>query len=147
MKKINLFVILSLLVSFLVIPVSAYSENSPLIVDLIAGQNIKAGNVKVWDDGNSLYVMFETNDPWCMTETHLAVASSLVGIPQANGNPIPGQFPYSNTHQCATNFLYTVPLTTGICQLYMAAHAALKSPGSTETESPRAVWTSDVLIA
>ena len=133
MKKIYVFATLLFLILSLVIPVSANTAEAPLIVDLIAGQNEHAGDIKVWDDGTSLYVLYETVNPWCLTETHLAVASSLDGIPQANGNPIPGQFPYKNTHNCATNFLYTIPLNKGVCQIYIAAHAAVKSPGSTET--------------
>jgi hypothetical protein len=53
----------------------------------MAGQNELAGTVKVWNEGDSLYVLYETLEPWCMTETYLAVASSLEGIPQSNGNP------------------------------------------------------------
>ena len=133
MKKIYVFAILLFLILSLVIPVSANTAEAPLVVDLIAGQNEHAGDIKVWDDGTSLYVLYETVNPWCLTETHLAVASSLDGIPQANGNPIPGQFPYKNTHNCATNFLYTIPLNKDVCQIYIAAHAAVKSLGSTET--------------
>ncbi len=133
MKKIYVFAILLFLILSLVIPVSANTAEAPLVVDLIAGQNEHAGDIKVWDDSTSLYVLYETVNPWCLTETHLAVASSLDGIPQANGNPIPGQFPYKNTHNCATNFLYTIPLNKDVCQIYIAAHAAVKSLGSTET--------------
>src|SRR5689334_13473943 len=133
MKKIYVPAALLFLILSLVIPVSANTGEAPLVVDLIAGQNEHAGEIKVWDDGTSLYVLYETVNPWCLTDTHLAVASSTDGIPQANGNPIPGQFPYSNKHNCATNFLYTIPLNKGVCQIYVAAHAAVKSPGSTET--------------
>jgi len=133
MKKIYVFATLLFLILSLVIPVSANTAEAPLMVDLIAGQNQHAGDIKVWDDGTSLFVSYETVSPWCLTETHLAVVSSLDSIPQANGNPIPGQFPYKNTHNCATNFLYTIPLTKGACQIYIAAHAAVKSPESTET--------------
>ena len=126
-------VILLSIISFLVSPALAFSEGDPLIVDLIAGQNEVAGNIKVWDDGSSLFVSYEIFEPWCLTETHLAVASSVDEIPQSNGNPVPGQFPYKNSHKCATNFLYKIPLDNNVCTLYIAAHAAVKRPGSNET--------------
>jgi len=126
-------VVLLSIISFFVSPVFAFTEGDPLIVDLIAGQNEIAGSIKAWDDGSSLFVLYETVDPWCLTETHLAVASSFEDIPQANGNPIPGQFPYKNSHNCATNYLYKIPLDNKICNLYIATHAVVKSPGSKET--------------
>jgi len=125
--------ILISLITFLVSPVLAFTEGNPLVVDLIAGQNEVAGSIKVWDDASSLFVLYETVEPWCLTETHLAIASSLDGIPQANGNPIPGQFPHKNSHNCAANYLYKVSLDSNVCTLYIAAHAAVKSPGSKET--------------
>src|SRR5262250_730280 len=111
MKKLFLFATSFFLLLSLITPVSANTAEDPLVVDLIAGQNQRAGDIKIWDDGKSLYVLYETTDPWCLTETHLAVASSLAGIPQKNGNPIPGQFPYKNEHNCSTSFLYTIPLS------------------------------------
>ena len=126
-------IILLSLISFLVSPVLAFTESNPLVIDLIAGQNEVAGNIKVWDDDSSLFILYETTEPWCLTETHLAVASSLDGIPQSNGNPIPGQFPYKSDHKCATSYLYKIPLDNNVCELYIAAHAAVKSPGSKET--------------
>ena len=67
--------------------------SDPQTIDLMAGQNIDAGDVTVWGDGTNLYVKYQTSDGWLLTETHLQVAASLAGIPQTkNGNPIPGQF-------------------------------------------------------
>ncbi|HSM71427.1 MAG TPA: hypothetical protein VK851_07770 [Anaerolineales bacterium] len=126
-------VVLISLMSILVTPAFAHTQANPLVVDLLAGQHEVAGSIKVWDDGASLYVLYETTGPWCLTETHLAIASSLGGIPQANGNPMPGQFPYKNSHGCNTNYLYKVPLDKNACELYVAAHAVVKRPGSTET--------------
>ena len=43
-----------------------------------------------------------------MTDSHVAVADTSAGIPQANGNPQPGQFPYGDTYSpCATTDTYT----------------------------------------
>jgi hypothetical protein len=126
-------VVLICLISILVTPAFAHTQADPLVVDLIAGQHEIAGSIKVWDDGASLYVLYETTGPWCLTETHLAIASSLGGIPQSNGNPAPGQFPYKNSHGCSTSYLYKIPLDKNACDLYVAAHAVVKRPGSTET--------------
>src|SRR6185503_601658 len=119
MKKFILLASSIFLLLSLVIPVSANTANDPLLVDLVAGQNQHAGDIKVWDDGKSLYVLYETDEPWCLTETHLAVGSTLGDIPQRNGNPVPGQFPYKNEHKCTTSFLYTIPLDSGACELYI----------------------------
>jgi len=106
---------------------AAVTGEYPLVVDLIAGQNTDVGDIRVWDDGKFLYVEYTTVEPWCFTETHLAVSPDLAGIPQQNGNPIPGQFPYSDKHDCASSFTYTVPLIQDACELYIAAHAAINS--------------------
>ena len=46
-----------------------------------------------------------------MTESHVAAASALAGIPQNNGNPPPGQFPYGNNYApCATTDTLAIPL-------------------------------------
>ena len=70
------------------------AETSPDEYELYAGQDILVGNVNVWNDGVELHVTYNTTDGWVLTETHLAVATALGVIPQKNGNPIPGKFPY-----------------------------------------------------
>lgn len=102
--------------------------NSQQQVILYAGQNINAGNVTVWNDQANLYVQFNATGGWVISETHVAVATSLAGIPQRNGNPVPGQFPYKATHNPAvTSYTYTIPL--GNWQpgqdLYIATHAVM----------------------
>ena len=83
-----------------------HTEGHPSTIDLIAdggdpASEIDVGDVLVWNDGSKLYVQYAVTDPWCLTETHLAVANydELEDIPQKNGNPIPGKFPY----QCCYN--------------------------------------------
>jgi len=72
-----------------------HAENAPFESILFAGQNIDVGTVSVWNDEENLYITYDTTGGWEMTETHLAVAGSLPGIPQTKkGNPIPGKFPY-----------------------------------------------------
>lgn len=111
---------------------SAYAD--VVTVDLIAGGGnpasaITVGYVKVWNDLNYLYVKYViTEEGWYLTETHLAVATSLSGIPQTKtGNPIPGKFQYSTCHDPSdfvTEYTYQIPLAWDVgTTLYIAAHA------------------------
>jgi hypothetical protein len=67
---------------------------------LWAGQNLQVGKIEVHPDPNAdgkLCVNYVL-DPasvaagWRITQTHLAIGNTPADIPQANGNPIPGQF-------------------------------------------------------
>ena len=98
---------------------------------LVTGKNIDVGTVNVWNDADNLYVKYViTDQDWCLTETHLQVATSLAGIPQTKkGNPIPGQFEENDEHDCVTEVLYTYNLVekewsddTGF---FIAAHAVV----------------------
>ena len=72
-----------------------HMEREPFESTLYAGQEFEVGTVSVWDDGEYLHVIYNTTGDWVLTETHLAVATALDGIPQTKkGNPIPGKFPY-----------------------------------------------------
>jgi hypothetical protein len=98
------------------------------VVTLFAGQHIDAGSVTVWNDVTNLYVRYEATGGWDLAETHLAVATSLDGIPQKRGNPAPGQFPYKTTHlPTVTGYTYTIPLGAFAAgdELFVAAHASL----------------------
>jgi uncharacterized repeat protein (TIGR01451 family) len=127
MKRIiSLLAVFVLLTAFVPTVAFAHTAGGEKVVDLIAGRHIDVGSVKVWNDKDNLYVKYMTNSYWCLDETHLQVASSLDDIPQANGNPIPGQFEYQNTKNCAPKFIYTIPLTGESCDFYIAAHAVVK---------------------
>jgi hypothetical protein len=101
----------------------------PAVVPLIAGQNLTVGTITVTNDLQYLHVSYNVTVPnWYITETHVAVATSLAGIPQAaQNNPVPGQFPYSNQHNPAvTSFTYDIPLSwVEGTELFLAAHAAM----------------------
>jgi hypothetical protein len=114
----------------------------PFMTDLVAdgggGGGVVVGHVAVSNDTDNLYVTYEiTDSDWCLTATHLAVATSLDGIPQSKkGNPIPGQFEYSMVHDCIDSYTYTVPLPGGADDaVVIAAHAKVMSAldGCTET--------------
>ena len=84
---------LAILFLFSVAHASDYEIHS-----LMAGQNIKIGDVSVWNDADHLYVKYETTDGWYLIESHVHFATSLDGIPQRIGNPIPGSFDYAMEH-------------------------------------------------
>lgn len=120
--------------------VAANSSVDGACVDLLAGQTTLAGQVCVSNDAESLYVEYSTTDGWCLTETHLHVATDVEDIPTTpgkNSNPIPGQFEYSGTHDCVTSSTYEIPLEDEISEcpadIVVAAHAVVRKEGSEET--------------
>lgn len=105
--------------------------------DLIAGKHFKAGTVSTSNDEEYLYVTYSFIDSWVMTESHLAVALTLDGIPQTeSGNPIPGQFNHKMEYDPpTTEYCYTIPLgdygfTEGDV-VYLAAHAEVQKVDET----------------
>ena len=134
-RRVTLVTVLGLL-SVLPVLVWAHTAEDPFITDLIAGRHIDAGDVLVWNDTDSLYIQYVTEDGWCLTETHLHVAVSLDGIPQTKkGNPIPGKFEYKSRHpSCVTELQYKIPLDGGACSpLYIAAQAEVVRKCQSET--------------
>ena len=126
-KLVYLLVAVSLMLGLVPTMALAHTEDAPLVVDLLAGQTEDIGDVNVWNDGENLYVQFvSTGD--CLLETHVAVATSLADIPRTKkGNPIPGQFEFSDPHACVQEYTYEIPfpLTWPVgTDLYIAAHAA-----------------------
>jgi hypothetical protein len=124
--------------------VMAHTADDPFVTDLIAGGGnpksaIDVGDVLVWNDCNYLYVQYVITDPnWCITETHLAVATSPDDIPQTKkGNPIPGQFEYYDVNDCITEYTYKIGLAdngwTAGTAIVIAAHAVVWDKTS-ETE-------------
>jgi len=121
---------------------------------LYAGQDMQVGNVLVWDDGENLCVKYQLSpeaiaEGWLLTETHLAVAELLTGIPQKNGNPIPGKFPYGDDDLGGVeSYQECIPFSKigdgVVChdKLFIAAHAVVQK---CETESftfnPELTWT------
>ena len=86
------------------------------------------GNVCVcsWDD--TLRVKYDTTGTgWCLTETHLHVATSLEGIPQTKkGNPIPGKFTYKDEYDpCVTEYTNDIGLGGYTGTVYIAFHAVV----------------------
>ena len=111
------------------------SQSEPFITDLIAGKNIKVGEIHVWNDDEYLYVKYVitmTEEGWSLVETHLAVAKDLNDIPQTKKcNPIPGKFPYKTYHDPPTvAYTYVIPLSdinaSSNDELFIAAHAVVQ---------------------
>jgi hypothetical protein len=69
--------------------------------DLIAGQSMTVGTVRVANDGEVLQIRFETGAPWSMTATHVAVAEDVAGVPTVRDRVAPGQFPEGALHDPA----------------------------------------------
>ncbi len=111
-------------------------------VDLIAGQTTDAGDVTVYYDAatGKLVVTLTTTGGWVMTETHVDVVKDPELFAKTNkGNPIPGQFEDSKTHDPAvTTYTYEVDWV-GPMPAYVAAHAAL-----VQLDSGGPFWASSV---
>ena len=94
-------------------------------VNLIAGQNMIIGTVSVTSDGETVTVVYETDGNWTLELTHLWIGN-CGDLPTNNpGNPIIGQFPYSESHPGATTYTYEIAVSTlpEDVQICVAAHA------------------------
>jgi hypothetical protein len=116
----------------------AHTEADPMVVRILAGRSdsVGVGDALVWNDGENLYVDFAIDtgldDAWCITQTHVAVGTSVADIPQTmKSNPIPGQFEYAAAHDCVTWYREVIPLGSwGVgTDLVIAAHADVETLG------------------
>jgi hypothetical protein len=112
---------------------AAHTCDAPFSTNLIAGQTIDAGDVKVCNDDTNLTVTYEATFPWCLLATDLHVATSKSGIPQTNqGNPKPDEFAYGDEHDCAGTAAFEIPLDEidgGVepgDTVFIAAHAEVE---------------------
>jgi hypothetical protein len=120
------FAVLLVLAGMLVLPLasSAAPAGVPKSADLFAGQTQDVGDVFVWNDLTNYFIEINMDDAWCMTESHVAIASTVLGIPQnSQGNPTPGLFPYGGTYSpCADGDTFTIPIGTLGPTPYIAVH-------------------------
>lgn len=104
---------------------------------LMAGQNYVAGTVIVSYDANNLYISYYMNNGWSLSQTHVAVATSLADIPQTgSGNPKVGNFGIAESFSTgADSAFYTIPRSSlGTLNLFIATHAVVQqTDGSRET--------------
>jgi hypothetical protein len=112
-------------------------------VILYAGQNIDVGTVNVAVVGDNYEITYNiTNDNYCLSQTHLSVVTNKADFPiTKTGNPIPGQFEYSESHDCVKTYTYTVPTSKGT---YIAAHAVVNCISDVETEGFEATLPDEV---
>jgi hypothetical protein len=113
-------------------PVQAQTCGTPTVTTLLAGQHIPTGIVTVYNDANYIYVQYTVTTPWVLAEAHVALASTVAGIPQTKkGNPIPGRFPYSATFDPElSTYTFVIP-RSGLAdgqQVVVAAHAVVQAP-------------------
>jgi len=100
------------------------ADSFQLIADGGEPPGINVGYLDVSNDGSSLYVDFFVDGSWILVESHVHVATTMDGVPQKNGNPIPGKFQYSDT-----DGMYDIPLTWGAgTSLCIAAYAVVANP-------------------
>jgi len=124
-------------IRFNVLPAPSCGEVRDL--PFLAGQTTDGGRVTVWNDATNVYVKYALATGWQLTESHLAVALSIDGIPTNKaGNPVVGQFPYGGTHGAGTvEYTWTVPLAEIGAQangeLLLAAHGVASGAGGSET--------------
>jgi hypothetical protein len=123
-------------------------------VDLIAAQQFDVGDIDVFieQDGNEFFLhvvyMVDPNNDWYLAESHLAVVcDDPADIPQTpDGNPIPGQFPYSAQHDPMVDkeYHYILPLdqfqNCDTQVLYIAAHAEVARVENGEIVQEETAW-------
>lgn len=110
--------------------------------NLIAGQNIDAGDVSITNDDTNLYVQISTQDGWLLTETHIFAGTGAIPV-NKKGTPVPGHFPYQNAFSPGvSSYTEVIPLA-GLniaCgdSLKVAVHAVVVRPSGDGTEEQTA---------
>ena len=109
----------------LVFGIGVTSAQADILI-LYAGQTIPVGNVEVTDDGTTMTVEYTiTGAEWCITQTHLAIETSLALIPQTKkNNPIVGKFEFNDSHDCVSEVTYMKGITAAT-DYVVAAHAVV----------------------
>ena len=122
----------------------AHTADAPYVTDLIAGGGdgvgTDVGEVQVWNDADNLYVKYVVDVTDCfLTETHLAIESSLADIPQTKtGNPKIGKFEFSREYEADENTLddtYAIPLEE-LPEVDTLTIAAARSKNANRNSSP-----------
>lgn len=105
-------------------------------VRLIAGQHHVAGDVSVYNDGENLIVVFESNGDWILGTTHLSLGNCDENwVPTTrSGNPRIGQFQYTVPYSISDHeVVYVIPLAGLDTNYCFAAHAEVQGPTGGET--------------
>ena len=133
-------ILILILLSVVLAPVAGRAQNNCgeiMETALIAGQNIPVGSVTIENDEHNLYVTYQTDGNWLITETHLDVALQPEDLKQTSkGNAVPGRFGYQSEHDPAvTTVTHTIDLTSWPpdSNIYVAAHCVVVSASGSET--------------
>jgi len=116
-----------------------HTADAPQVTTLFAGQTIDVGTVSVWNDCVNLYVKYETTGGWVMTETHLAVVTSVADFPTNKpGNLMVGHFPYGEENIFQNTWEEIIELSAipakAEQELFIAAHAVVADTSITMEE-------------
>ena len=113
------------------------------VTGLIANEVVRVGSVEIWNDEESLYVVYATSPEWPIQKTALFVGGALGELPvSGGGNPRVGQFPYKSRHRDdPTQVIWEVPLDDfATDELQIAAFAQL-------TDELAGAWAEGEMIA
>jgi len=123
---------------------SADGTEQPVDAVLYAGQNINAGTIHIENDADSIYITYTVTNGYTLTATHLYVGSFDAIPVSGGGNPVPGQFPYSGTHDYLTTYTYAVPVSAignvGDCGVVAAHAVVVKRDSSGNITSQQTAW-------
>lgn len=125
-------VLLVLILSSIPSNVSAHTEEEPFVTDLVTWRGQDVGDISVWNDGEKLFIKFETETGWEFYKTRLAVGDSFDDIPKTcRGNPLLWKFEFITRHYSGvTEFTYEVDLEAKGWEpgdeLFISAQATVK---------------------
>ena len=114
-------------------------------IDLIAGQHIDSGDISVTNTQDGLTITITTQDGWSLSETHISVEDAEDNIPQnKKGNPIPGHFEHSTTHDPnVDSYEIVIPFDTlpdNDGSLTIAVHAVVQQIVDGEIIAEETAW-------
>ena len=118
-------------------------EIVPNSINLIAGQYTDSGDVEITNDGENLIITITTQDGWSLNESHVSVQASVGDIPHTKkGNPIPGQFEYSQSYDPnVTEAQYIIPLDDlSESDLIIAVHTVVQQIVNDEVVAEETAW-------
>jgi hypothetical protein len=80
----------------------------------------------------TIFATYNVSSGFCISETHLSIQLQAAGVPQRNGNPIPGQFEHKDGGGCMTTVSYSKVVDLGPVDngVVIAAHAVVSGSGS-----------------
>lgn len=94
------------------------------VVDFYAGQNILAGNISISNTSTDLIITLNLTGGWQTDQTHLYVGDPANMPVNPSGNPMIGQFPYSDPHNpMVSSYTWTLPLANLPSCFAIALHA------------------------